>query len=166
LLCLFEKEAGGAEGESPQFPQNSLILLGGGLVTETAQVKVAAEAHIYVVAHQVKALARQMGFNEADQTRLETVTSELARNIVLYAGEGAIKVQVVTKGKQRGLKIQALDHGPGISDIEQAMEDGYTTSGGLGSGLGGTRRMMDEFHIESAPGWGTRVTAIKWLKER
>ena len=133
-------------------------------MTETAQVRVAAEAHVYVAAHQVKALARQMGFNEADQTRLETVTSELARNIVLYAGEGAIKVQVVTKGKRRGLKILALDHGPGIADIEQALKDGYTTSGGLGSGLGGAKRMMDEFLIESAPGWGTRVTAIKWLK--
>ena len=135
-------------------------------MTETAQVKVAAEAHVYVAAHQVKALARQMGFNEADQTRLETVISELARNIVLYAGEGAIKVQVVTKNKRRGLKIQALDHGPGIADIEQAMKDGYTTSGGLGSGLGGAKRMMDEFHIESAPGLGTRVMAIKWLKEQ
>ena len=135
-------------------------------MTETAQVKVAVEAHVYVAAHQVKALARQMGFNEADQTRLETVTSELARNIVLYAGEGDIKVQVVTRGKQRGLKIQALDHGPGIVNIEQAMRNGYTTSGGLGSGLGGAKRMTDEFHIESAPGWGTRVTAIKWLKEQ
>ncbi|TEU15275.1 MAG: ATP-binding protein [Anaerolineales bacterium] len=135
-------------------------------MTETAQVKVAAEAHVYVAAHHVKTLARQMGFNETDQTRLETVTSELARNIVLYAGEGAIKVQAVTKGKRRGLKIQALDHGPGIADIEQAMKDGYTTSGGLGSGLGGAKRMMDEFHIESAPGWGTTVTAIKWLKEQ
>ena len=133
---------------------------------ETAQVKVAAEAHVYVAAHRVKVLARQMGFNEADQTRLETVTSELARNIVLYAGEGAIKIQVVTKDKRRGLKIQALDHGPGIADIEQAMEDGYTTSGGLGSGLGGAKLMMDEFHIESAPGRGTRVTAVKWLKEQ
>jgi len=135
-------------------------------LTETAQVKVAAEAHVYVAAHHVKALARQMGFNEADQTRLETVTSELARNIILYAGEGAIKVQAVTKGKRRGLKIQALDHGPGIADIEQAMKDGYTTSGGLGSGLGGAKRMMDEFYIESVPGWGTRVTATKWLKEQ
>ncbi len=133
---------------------------------KTAQVKVAAEAHVYVAAHHVKALARQMGFNEADQTRLETVTSELARNIVLYAGAGAIEVQAVTEGKRRGLKIQALDHGPGIADIEQAMKDGYTTSGGLGSGLGGAKRMMDEFHIESAPGWGTTVTAIKWLKEQ
>jgi serine/threonine-protein kinase RsbT len=135
-------------------------------MTDTAQVKVAAEAHVYVAAHHVKVLARQMGFNKADQTRIETVTSELARNIVLYAGEGAIEIQVVTKGKRRGLKIQALDHGPGIADIEQAMKDGYTTSGGLGSGLGGAKRMMDEFHMESAPGWGTRVTAIKWMKEQ
>ncbi len=135
-------------------------------MTKTAQIKVAAEAHVYVAAHQVKALARQMGFSEADQARLETVISELARNIVLYAGEGAIKAQVVTKDKRRGLKIQALDHGPGIADIEQAMKDGYTTSGGLGSGLGGAKRMMDEFHVESAPGLGTRVTAIKWLKEQ
>lgn len=135
-------------------------------MTETIQIKVAAEAHVYVAAHQVKALARQMGFNEADQTRLETVTSELARNIVLYAGEGTIKVQAVTRDKRRGLKIQALDYGPGIADVEQAMKDGYTTSGGLGSGLGGAKRMMDEFHIDSAPGQGTRVTAIKWLNAK
>ncbi len=135
-------------------------------MTETAQVKVAAEAHVYVAAQQVKTLARQMGFNEADQTRLETVTSELARNIILYAGEGAIQIQAITQGRRRGLEIQALDHGPGIADIEQAMKDGYTTSGGLGSGLGGARRMMDEFHIESVPGSGTKVTATKWLKEQ
>jgi serine/threonine-protein kinase RsbT len=132
----------------------------------STQVKVTTEAHVYIAAYQTKALARQMGFSEADQTRLETVTSELARNIVLYAGEGAIKVQVATEGRRRGLKIEALDHGPGIGDIEQAMKDGYTTSGGLGAGLGGAKRMMDEFHIESVPDWGTRVTAIKWLKEQ
>jgi serine/threonine-protein kinase RsbT len=135
-------------------------------MTETVQVKVAAEADVYVAAHQVKALARQMGFNEADQTRVETVISELARNIVLYAGEGAIRAQVVTQDKRRGLQIEAFDHGPGISDIEQAMKDGYTTSGGLGSGLGGTKRMMDEFHIESTPGQGTKVTVFKWLGEQ
>jgi len=134
-------------------------------MTETVQVKVAAEADVYVAAHQVKALARQMGFNEADQTRVETVISELARNIVLYAGEGAIKAQVVAQDKRRGLRIQAFDHGPGIVDIEQAMKDGYTTSGGLGSGLGGAKRMMDEFHIESAPGRGTQVTVLKWLRQ-
>jgi len=133
-------------------------------MTETVQVKVATEADVYVAARQVKALARQMGFNEADQTRIETVISELARNIVLYAGEGVIEVQVVTKGKRQGFKIQALDHGPGIADIEQAMKDGYTTSGGLGSGLGGAKRMMDAFHIESAPGRGTKVTVFKWLR--
>ena len=135
-------------------------------MTKTVQAKVAAEADVYVVAYQVKALARQIGFSEVDQARIETVTSELARNIVLYAGEGAIKVQVVAKDKRRGLKIQALDQGPGIADIEQAMKDGYTTSGGLGSGLGGARRMMDEFHIESSPGRGTTVTAFKWLREQ
>ncbi len=134
-------------------------------MTEAVRFRVAAEADVYVVAHRVKAMARQMGFNPADQTRLETVTSELARNIVLYAGEGVIEVQPVPQGRWQGLQIQALDHGPGIADIEQAMQDGYTTSGGLGSGLGATRRMMDEFHIESVPGQGTRVTAIKWLKE-
>lgn len=134
-------------------------------MSETAQIKVATEADVYVAAYQVKAMARQMGFNQADQTRIETVTFELARNIVLYAGEGVIEVQPVTQGQRRGLRIQALDHGPGIADIEQALEDGYTTSGGLGLGLGGARRMMDEFHIASAPGQGTRVTVIKWLKE-
>ena len=133
-------------------------------MTEIVQ-KVASEADVYVAAHQARALARQMGFNKVDQTRIETVTSELARNIILYASEGVIQVQLVTQGRRRGLSIQALDYGPGIADIEQAMKDGYTTSGGLGSGLGGTKRMMDEFHLESAPGQGTRVTAIKWLKE-
>ena len=135
-------------------------------MTDTVRVKVAAEADVYVVAHRVRALAKQQGFNEVDQTRIETVVSELARNILLYAGEGAIQAQVVTQGKRRGLEIQALDQGPGIADIEQAMEDGYTTSGGLGAGLGGAKRMMDEFRIESAPGRGTKVTAIKWLNTK
>ena len=150
----------------PSVPPAPADLFEGRLMTEAVQVRVAAEAHVYVAAHQAKALARQMGFDEADQTRIETVTSELARNIVLYAGEGTINVQVITKGKRRGLKIQALDHGPGIADIEQAMKDGYTTSGGLGSGLGGAKRMMDEFSIESTPNRGTRITALKWLKEQ
>lgn len=134
-------------------------------MAETVQSRVATEADVYVTVHQVKALARKMGFNEADQTRIETAISELARNIVLYAGEGIIEAQVVARGERQGLRIQALDYGPGITDIEQAMEDGYTTSGGLGSGLGGTKRMMDEFYIESVPGRGTKITVLKWLKE-
>jgi serine/threonine-protein kinase RsbT len=93
---------------------------------------------------------------------MATSISELARNIYLYAGKGTITISPIERGGAIGLQITAIDAGPGIPDIRKALEDGYTTSGALGAGLPGVRRMMDEFDIQSAPGEGTRVVIVKW----
>ncbi len=124
------------------------------------------ETDVYAAAQRARFLSRGLDFSEADQVRVETVILELGRNIVLYAGEGEIVVQVVARQNRLGVQVRAIDRGPGIADVEQALQDGFSTSGGLGTGLGAVRRLMDEFHIESEIGRGTRVTAVKWLAER
>ncbi len=129
-------------------------------------VSIQTETDIYAVAQRTRFLSRGLGFSEADQVRVETVILELGRNIVLYAGEGEIIVQVVARRDRVGLQVRAIDRGPGIADMEQALQDGFSTSGRLGTGLGAVRRLMDEFHIESEIGRGTRVTAVKWAAER
>jgi serine/threonine-protein kinase RsbT len=99
-----------------------------------------------------------------DQALIATAISELARNIVLYARSGEVRVDTLTNGGRRGLIVVARDDGPGIPDIERALEPGFSTSGGLGLGLPGVRRLMDELKVESKRGRGTTVTARKWLR--
>lgn len=125
-------------------------------------VPILDESDVYAAAQRARLMTRGLGFDEADQVRVETVILELGRNIVLYAGRGQIIVQVVERKGRVGVQVRAIDRGPGITDIDQALRDGYSTSGGLGTGLGAVRRLMDDFSIESAPGRGTRVTAVKW----
>lgn len=109
-------------------------------------------------------LSVRLGFRLIDQTRLVTVTSELARNIIKYAGRGRVTAQSVFAADGRaGLCLVFEDDGAGIDNIEMAMRDGYTTGGGLGKGLPGSRRLVDDFQIESATGHGTRVTVTKWI---
>jgi serine/threonine-protein kinase RsbT len=109
-------------------------------------------------------MAKELGFGNVDQARITTAISELARNIYLYAGNGKICIQPIEHLGKKGLKIIALDNGPGIRDIRRVMEDGYTTSGGLGAGLPGVKRLMDEFSIESTVDVGTEINATKWLR--
>jgi serine/threonine-protein kinase RsbT len=109
-------------------------------------------------------VAKELGFGTVDQARITTAISELARNIYLYAGQGQICIEKIHNGEKAGLRIAAVDNGPGIADIRQVMEDGFSTSGGLGAGLPGVKRLMDEFEIDSAPGKGTNVNVIKWLR--
>mgnify|MGYP000378728761 CR=1 FL=1 len=109
-------------------------------------------------------LAKALGFGIIDQARVATAISELARNIVLYAGSGEVLLRRVHDGRRVGVEAICVDQGPGIPNIELAMQNGYSTSNGLGMGLPGTKRLMDEFEIESAPGQGTRVTIRKWLR--
>jgi serine/threonine-protein kinase RsbT len=99
-----------------------------------------------------------------DQTLLATAISEIARNITAYAVRGEVLLDVVHDGARRGVRVVASDDGPGIEDLERALQDGYTTGGGLGLGLPGARRLVDEFDIETAPGEGTRVTLVKWTR--
>jgi len=102
------------------------------------------------------------GFSLVDQTKLVTAASELARNILNYGKGGEVRLSVVAQGPRRGLKLVFSDRGPGIPDIALAMKDGYTTGSGMGLGLGGAKRLSNEFHIESIVGAGTRVTIVRW----
>lgn len=108
--------------------------------------------------------AKEIGFGTVDQARITTAISELARNIYLYAGKGRIEISRLCESNLHGISIIASDEGPGIADLRKVMEDGYTTSGGLGAGMPGVRRLMDEFNVQSEQGMGTTITAIKWLR--
>ena|SRR5690625_2844223 len=109
-------------------------------------------------------IATKMGFGTVDQARIATAISELARNIYLYTREGKICFEVIKTIDRNGICMIATDTGPGIDDIGRVMEDGYTTSGGLGAGLPGVKRIMDVFDIKSEVGKGTKVKAIKWIR--
>ncbi len=119
---------------------------------------------IAVARNEVRALAAVLGFRAIDQTRLATVASELARNVIKYAGRGRLIAQP-TSGPdgQQALRLIFEDRGPGIPDIEAAMRDGFSTGRGLGKGLPGSKRLVNEFQIESEVGRGTRVTVTRWL---
>lgn len=130
-----------------------------------AEVRVAiASDDDAVAARQAgRRLAEALGLTTTDLTLVATAISEVARNITAYAGCGEIVVRRVELRGRRGIEVVARDDGPGIADVERAMQDGYTTGGGLGLGLPGARRLMDEFEIVSQPGVGTTVTMTKWV---
>jgi serine/threonine-protein kinase RsbT len=129
---------------------------------DEAWVSISTDADI-VKARQVgRALAARAGCSPTDLTMVATAISEIARNIVTYARGGEMEMSLVEHRGRRSLKIVATDQGPGIEDVGRALEDGYTTGAGLGLGLPGTRRLVDEFSITSEPGRGTRVVMYKW----
>jgi serine/threonine-protein kinase RsbT len=107
-------------------------------------------------------MARALGFGAIDQARIATAVSELARNIFLYAGSGSVTVREIEKNGRRGLEVVCEDQGPGIPDIDLVMQDGYSTSRGMGMGLPGAKRLMDDFLIDSRDGEGTIITCRKW----
>ncbi|MBM7554396.1 anti-sigma regulatory factor [Thalassobacillus pellis] len=109
-------------------------------------------------------IAKKIGFGTVDQARIATAISELARNIYLYAGDGKVCFEAIEDMNKRGLSIIAIDDGPGIEELSQVMEDGFSTSGGLGAGLPGVKRLMDEFDIVSEQGQGTEIKVVKWLR--
>jgi serine/threonine-protein kinase RsbT len=117
---------------------------------------------IVPVRQAVRAWAVDLGFSLVEQTKLVTAASELARNTVEYGGGGTVQFEALDEGNRRGLRLTFEDHGPGIPDIEQAMQDGYTTGGGLGLGLSGAKRLSSEFAIVSRVGEGTRVCITRW----
>ncbi|HYH81186.1 MAG TPA: anti-sigma regulatory factor [Longimicrobium sp.] len=110
----------------------------------------------------VRSWAVELGFSLVDQTKLVTAASEIARNTVVYGGGGTVRMEQVEDGIRRGLRLVFEDRGPGIPDVERALQDGFTSGGGLGLGLGGARRLVNEFHIDSRLGEGTRITVVKW----
>lgn len=130
--------------------------------TRTERLPIRSGDDVVRVRQQVRVRAIEIGLRLVDQTKIVTAASELARNTLDYGGGGEVVIDVVEQGARRGVRLTFEDQGPGIPDIERALTDHYTTGGGLGLGLGGARRLSNEFHIESTPGVGTRVTITRW----
>ena len=134
------------------------------LIADEVRVSIDCDADIVSARQKGRQLASQCGFPSTDLAVVATAISELARNIVRYAVRGEVTLRLINDNGKRGIEVVAADDGPGIPDIEMAMQDGYSTSGGLGLGLPGTRRLMDEFEITSKFGKGTSVTVRRWKR--
>ncbi len=134
------------------------------LIADEVRVPIDRDADIVTARQKGRELATQCGLLSTDLAVVATAISELARNIVRYAARGEIIVRRVDENGKRGVEVVAVDEGPGIPDVTLAMQDGYSTSGGLGLGLPGTRRLMDEFEIISDFGKGTTVTVRRWKR--
>jgi serine/threonine-protein kinase RsbT len=132
-------------------------------VENDIQVLILSDQDIVTARQKGRSLAIALNFSSGEATLIATAISELARNIVTYAKTGEIVLKIINGGSARhGIQVVARDAGPGIADVDQALRDGFSTSGSLGIGLPGVRRLVDEFHIESAENCGTVITVTKW----
>jgi serine/threonine-protein kinase RsbT len=125
-------------------------------------VPIASSSDVVMARQKVRQWAMEMKFTLVDQTKLVTAASELARNALEHGKGGHMVIEQVENSVKNGLKLVFEDQGPGIPDIEAALRDGFTTGGGMGLGLGGSKRLVNDFHVESQPGKGTRVTVVRW----
>jgi serine/threonine-protein kinase RsbT len=130
--------------------------------TASGELPLGNEHDIVLARQAVRRMAQEQGFSLVDQTKLVTAASELARNALIYGGGGVLKWQVLLDGMKRGLRLTFEDQGPGIPNLELAMTDGWTSGSGLGLGLTGARRLVNEFELDSTVGMGTRVTITRW----
>jgi serine/threonine-protein kinase RsbT len=131
------------------------------------RIAIESDSDVVTARQRARALAADLDLSSTDQTLLATAISEVARNITTYAVRGEVLLSIVRDdGGREGIRVVARDNGPGIEDLELALQDGYTSGGGLGLGLPGARRLVDEFDIESAPSEGTTVTLVKWSRMR
>ena len=137
--------------------------LGGVIMDIKATVEIITEWDIVAVRQLGRNEAKAIGFDAVDQARITTAISELARNIYLYARDGEVTIERISDDGKIGIRIIAIDKGPGINNLKNVMEDGYSTSGGLGAGLPGVKRLMDKMDIQSSVGKGTRVIIEKWV---
>jgi serine/threonine-protein kinase RsbT len=126
------------------------------------RIKVQVERDVLIAASTAATMAQKIGLSFTDCARVETSVSELARNLLVHANGGTLELKVVSWLQRTGLQVCAADLGPGIVNVSQALQDGFTTQSTLGIGLGVAKRMMDDFSICSHPGWGTSITAVKW----
>jgi serine/threonine-protein kinase RsbT len=134
-------------------------------VEPESRIAIESDTDVVAARQRARELAAALELSSTDQTLLATAISEVARNITTYAGSGEVAVAIVEGGDgRRGIRVVARDDGPGIADVEAALQDGFTTGSGLGIGLPGARRLVDEFVIDSAPGRGTTVTLVKWAR--
>jgi serine/threonine-protein kinase RsbT len=125
---------------------------------------IASDHDVVRVRQMVRQAALAAKLPLVDQTKLVTAASELARNTLVHGGGGHASVEQIHNGRRAGVRVRFVDDGPGIADLDLALTDGYTTGGGLGLGLSGSRRLCDEFDIDTAAGQGTRVTVVKWAR--
>ena len=132
------------------------------LVDKQAHFQLVSDLDVLAARRGVRDWARDIGLTLLDSTKVVTATSELARNTVVHGGGGVMCLEVVRRADRQGLRVTFQDHGPGIPEIELAMKDGYTTAGGMGIGLPGARRLVNDFQMSSTPGDGTCVTIVRW----
>lgn len=131
-------------------------------VAKRESLSLVSEQDVVLARQAVRKSAQQLGFTIVEQTKIITAASELARNAIVYGGGGTLEMELVEKNFKRGLQLIVSDQGPGIEDLSLAMKDGYTTGGGLGMGLPGAKRLVNDFTITSEPGVGTIVTVTRW----
>lgn len=131
-------------------------------VTKSETLSVRAATEVVSVRHRVRSYAVECGFSLVEQTKIVTAASELARNMVDHGGGGTVLIEAIDEGTRRGLRLTFEDHGPGIPNLQDALRDGFTTGNGMGLGLGGARRLSNEFELKSEPGKGTRVMIARW----
>lgn len=130
--------------------------------TTHEHLPIRASSDVVLVRNAVRSAAERMGFRPIDITKLTTAASEIARNTLVYGGGGTVVIECLEGDRRSGVRVVFQDHGPGIRDVQLALRDGYTTGGGLGLGLSGSKRLVDEFEIHSEAARGTRVTMTKW----
>lgn len=131
-------------------------------ITRTETINVRTPGEVVSVRHTVRRWAVDLGFSLVEQTKVVTAASELARNMIDYGGGGVLALEMLDDTMRKGLRLRFEDQGPGIVDVNAALRDGFTTGSGMGLGLGGARRLSNEFEIQTAPGKGTRVTITRW----
>ncbi len=131
-------------------------------ITKTQTLPVRCEQDIVLARQAVRRLALEIGLGLVDQTKIVTAASELARNTVVYGGGGEMTCEVLSELPKRGLRLTFKDSGPGIADLSLAMKDGWTSGSGMGLGLSGAKRLVNEFDIDTGPGRGTRITITRW----
>ncbi len=131
-------------------------------VARSATLPIRTSGDVVAVRQTVRSWAAELRFTLVEQTKIVTAASELARNTLEHGKGGQVRLEIVDEVRRKGLRLIFEDQGPGIADIELALKEGYTTGGGLGLGLGGAKRLVNEFEIESTPGQGTRVVAVRW----
>lgn len=143
-----------------------LLVVDGNSALETApqELAIASDADVVRTRQAVRAFALKASLSIVDQTKIVTAASELARNTLIHGGGGSARLELLQDGKRKAVRATFIDSGPGIPDMELAMSGGYTTAGGLGLGLSGSRRLVDEFEVETKVGSGTRVTVTKWTR--
>ena len=131
-------------------------------ITKTGVIPLRAEHDIVFARQNVRRLSQEAGFGIVDQTKMVTAASELARNAVIYGQGGDLKWELLAEGLRKGLRLHFVDQGPGIPDVAQALTDGWTSGTGMGLGLSGAKRLVNDFQIATAPGQGTHVTITRW----